>query len=315
MLEGFAYLGIEKTIPLIKVMVAIALWNKQTKSLHFIRDHLGKKPLYAGWVDNKIAFASELKSLEKLAKTRLKIDKEAFQAYRYFGFIPAPLSIYKNIYKLPPAHWVTLHGNDLKEKKSDVLLQKKQRYWSLRKSDDVLDKTQSRAQLKPILSAAVAKRMVADVPLGAFLSGGIDSSLITAIMQEQSNKAVKTYSIGFNDHTHDESRHAEKIAKHLNTDHTTYMVTPEESLKVIPDLPQIYDEPFADYSQIPTIVLCQQAKKDTTVALSGDGGDEVFCGYKRYFMLKKLLDTARPIPKILLYPSHNIYNTLKINGK
>lgn len=320
MLEGFALLGVERTLSIIKGMFAIALWDKQEKTLTLIRDHVGKKPLYVGWVDNKLVFASELKAIVALNGGRPEIDMEAMASYRYFGFVPAPRSIYKNIVKLRPAHYIVLHERDLSDQSSGALLSKMKAYWTLKKGEENPD---AGDRLQEVLRNAVSGRMMSDVPLGAFLSGGIDSSLVTALMQEQSDTPVKTYSIGFDDGAFDESKHAEKVAAHLKTEHTTYMVTPRETLDIIPSLPQIYDEPFADYSQIPTTVLCAQARKDTIVALSGDGGDEVFCGYKRYFMLKRLLDKTSSIPyplrsvmahTITALPQ-NFYNALKVNGK
>lgn len=323
LLESFSILGIEKTLARIKGMFAIALWDAKDKKLHLMRDHLGKKPLYVGWVDNKIAFASELKALRAMKAHSFEIDQAAFQAYRYFGFIPAPQSIYKGIFKLPPAHCVTLEAKDLKDKRADVFIRKSCKYWVLQKRTSVLSPEDLRVQLKELLLEAVSARMMADVPLGAFLSGGVDSSLVSAMMQAQSARNIKTYSIGFENSDFDESRHAEKIAQHLKTDHTTYRVSAADCLNVIPHLPHIYDEPFADYSQIPSIVLCQQARKDTIVALSGDGGDEVFCGYKRYFMLKRLLDKTDFLPRtcrgalagLLEALPQPVYNRLGVNGK
>lgn len=326
LLEGFATLGRDKTLSLIKGMFAIALWDRQDRSLHFMRDHLGKKPLYIGWVGGYIAFASELKAIESLARSvgaSLHIDHDAFDAYRYFGFVPAPGCIYKHIFKILPAHSLTLTADDLQSKGVDVPVQNQKRYWSLRKSADLLSAEEWRAKLKTSLCDAVAQRMMSDVPLGAFLSGGIDSSLVSALMQTQSSKPIKTYSIGFYDDAFDESRHAEKIASHLKTDHTTYMATPADGLALVERLSDIYDEPFADYSQIPTVLLCQKARQDTVVALSGDGGDEGFCGYKRYFMLKRLLDATHKIPhglrvmiaRIATMPSQGAYNRFGLNGK
>ena len=323
LLESFALLGIGKTLSMMKGMFAIALWDKREHTLHLIRDHLGKKPLYAGWVDGMIAFASELKALVKLAEKPLEIDDEAFEAYRYFGFVPAPRSIYRHIFKVRPGHFVTLHREDLKGRAPQLILEKMKRYWHLEKGRELISGHEAKEQLKAILLKAVGQRMVSDVPLGAFLSGGIDSSLVTALMQAQSGKPVKSYSIGFDNSTYDESHHAEKVAAHLKTDHTSYHVNAAECLDIIPDLPRIYDEPFADYSQIPTAILCRQARKDTVVALSGDGGDEGFCGYKRYFMLKKLLDKTRPVPAPLRHmmarglalPSQGLYNALGFNGR
>ena len=320
LLEGFTRLGIEKTLAIIKGMFAIALWDEKEQKLHLIRDHFGKKPLYLGIVEGKLVFASELKAIKVLTSQMPEISEDAFRHYRYFGFIPAPYSIYKNIVKLKPAHMVSFSKEALASLSVDKIISRMEPYWHLQSADKSND---ALGHVKETLARAVKQRMVSDVPLGAFLSGGIDSSLITALMQSQSNTPVKTFSIGFTNGAFDESRHAEKIANHLKTDHTTYMVTPQESLNIIPDLPRIYDEPFADYSQIPTAILCQQAKKGTTVALSGDGGDEVFCGYKRYFMLQKLLKTTQHIPAplrnimalMLTIPSQKIYNGAKVNGK
>ena len=307
LLEYLSHFGLHKTLENIKGMFAFALWDKKELSLTLAGDHVGKKPLYFGRVGNQLAFASELKSIQVLANASLTIDQQAFAHYSYYGFIPAPRSIYKGIYKLPPAHYVTLYAPD-----HDPNMV---RYWQAKKTQPVKNNN-----LKKLLSSAVHDRMISDVPLGAFLSGGIDSSLVTALMQENSTKPIKTYSIGFSDQAFDESRHAEKIAAHLGTDHTTYHVNEAECLNIIPDLPQIYDEPFADYSQIPTVALCREARKDTIVALSGDGGDEVFCGYKRYFLLKKLLDTTKYAPRSMIATAiktmgQGTYNRLGINGK
>lgn len=316
LLESFVHLGISKTLELIQGMFAIALWDKQERTLTLIRDHVGKKPLYAGWIDDKFTFASELKALQKLSPTPLKIDQNALDYYKYFGFIPAPFSIYKNIYKVPAGHIVTLNEADILAKKPDVILSKKEQYWTVQKRPEE-DKS---SNIKGVLSKAVSQRMISDVPLGSFLSGGIDSSLVTALMQEHSGDPIKTYAIGFTNGQFDESKHAEKIAAHLGTDHTTYHVTEADTQQIIPDLPYIYDEPFADYSQIPTAILCRQAAQNTTVALSGDGGDEVFCGYKRYFMLKKLLDTTQHLPRktiasMLKIVGQGVYNAIGLNGK
>ncbi len=323
LLEAFALLGLSKTLSIIKGMFAIALWDKKERTLFLARDHIGKKPLYIGWVDGKIAFASELKALKILAHSGLDINHEAMDYYNYFGFIPAPHSIYKGIFKLEAGHFIVLNEQDINSKSKNIILEKSQLYWQVKKPAQQLETGAWQEQLKQILQNAVKGRMVSDVPLGAFLSGGIDSSLITALMQEQSDTKIKTYSIGFENAAFDESRHAAKVAAHLKTDHTSYMVTPEETLQIIPELPNIYDEPFADYSQIPTAILCQQASKDTVVAISGDGGDEVFCGYKRYFLLKKLLDTSNNLPYAarkaialaLSLPSQGAYNKLHMNGK
>ncbi len=313
LLECFAALGIEKTLKAACGMFAIALWDKEERSLTLMRDPLGKKPLYAGFVGGIFVFASELKAFQGFGEG-LKVNQKAFDLYNAFGFVPEPLSIYEGVYKLPPAHIAVLTEDDLVRQEF-----KPARYWHIEKAAQRADDL----PLEDLLKRAVAERMVSDVPLGAFLSGGIDSSLVTALMQAQSSAKVKTYSIGFESGAFDESIHAEKVAAHLGTDHKTYMVSETQARDIVPDLPQIYDEPFADYSQIPTALLCREARKDTVVALSGDGGDEVFCGYKRYFMLKKLWDKTSGLPvnlrgvliKALLMPSQGTYNALRLNGK
>ncbi|MCB1652300.1 MAG: asparagine synthase (glutamine-hydrolyzing), partial [Alphaproteobacteria bacterium] len=316
LLEHFSHCGVSETLEHIKGMFALALWDRRERTLTLARDHIGKKPLYAGWIDGCLIFASELKALQAFASSSLEIDREALEQFNYFGFIPAPRSIYKNVSKISPGSVVTLHESDLRSKNTKIITEKMTRYWRVKKGSN--DKKQK--PFKEIISEAVALRMISDVPLGSFLSGGIDSSLVTALMQEQSTRPVKTYSIGFTDEAFDESLIAEKIAAHLGTDHTTYRVKEADALGVIQDLPQIYDEPFADYSQIPTLVLCAQARKDTIVALSGDGGDEVFCGYKRYFMLKKLLAAARFMPRrqvasLLERIGQSGYKRIGLNGK
>lgn len=316
LLECFEALGIEKTLQAASGMFAIALWDRQERTLTLMRDPLGKKPLYAGFVGKSFVFASELKAFHAFGRDRLQLSKKAFGLYNAFGFVPENLSIYEGIYKIAPAHFVTLRAG---EGAGAGITGKSQRYWQIEKAPP----QKGEEPLEELLKRVVAERMVSDVPLGAFLSGGIDSSLVTALMQAQSAGKVKTYSIGFESGAFDESVHAEKVAAHLGTDHKTYMVREEQAREIVPLLPQIYDEPFADYSQIPTVLLCREARKDTVVALTGDGGDEVFCGYKRYFMLKKLWDKLgglsaqkrKMLVGALLLPSQGTYNMLRLNGK
>ena len=323
LLECFARIGFKKTLNLIKGMFTIALWDNKEEQLFLVRDHVGKKPLYFGIVKDKIVFASELKAIKNISGNDLKINNKALNLYNYFGFIPSPYSIYSDIYKLPPSNYIIIGKNDILDRDSKNLIEKAKQYWQFTKNDNQLSEKCWRRELHSILKESVSQRMISDAPLGAFLSGGIDSSLISALMQENSNSAINTYSIGFLNSEFDESRHAEKVAKHLGTNHTTYVIEAQDTQKIIPDLHKIYDEPFADYSQIPTSILCQQAKIDTTVALSGDGGDEVFCGYKRYFMLKKLWDYSNVMPlalrkkisALLLLASQGTYNKLGVNGK
>ncbi|MGB0719968.1 MAG: asparagine synthase (glutamine-hydrolyzing) [Bdellovibrionales bacterium] len=316
LLEHIAHCGLDETLRRAKGMFAFALWDRKDKILTLARDHIGKKPLYAGWVEGCFVFASELKAIEAFASNKLPIDQAAFTAYQYFGFVPTPQSIYKDICKIHPGSILHLLADDVSHNKRPDIASTMKRYWKPEKGSFL----KKEIDINYLIKDAVALRMVSDVPLGVFLSGGIDSSLVASMMQEQSMTPIKSYAIAFSDHAFDESHHAEKIAAHLGTDHTTYRVDEGEALRVIPDLPRIYDEPFADYSQIPSVVLCAQARKDTVVALSGDGGDEVFCGYKRYFMLHRLLQATRFMPRkaisaALRSVEQGTYNRLGLNGK
>lgn len=313
LLEGFARLGRDAVLRLIKGMFAIALWDRREKTLTLMRDHVGKKPLYYGFVGGDFVFASELKAVLAGRDARPPVCRTALAQYDFFGFVPEPLSIFEGIYKLPPAHYIVIPSDvSPHEFKNET-----------NRFDDIFrHRGDDDRSLEDVLIAAVRGRMMADVPLGAFLSGGIDSSLVTALMQSVSDQPVKTYSIGFSG-AFDESTHAEKVAAHLGTDHTTYHVGEADARAVIPQLARIYDEPFADYSQIPSVILCQKARQDTVVALSGDGGDEFFCGYKRYFMLKRMWDRLGGLPypariamaRALRLLSQGGYNALGQNGK
>lgn len=279
--------GLERALQEIDGMFAFALYDREERVLHLARDRMGKKPLYYGWMGNVFLFGSELKALRAHPDFKAEIDRNALATYVRHNCIAAPWSIYKGVYKLPPASYLTLPLDRRADSKPET-------YWNVRQVaiegtrqpldlpfDEMLD------QLNDILEDAVVKRMVSDVPLGAFLSGGIDSSLVTAIMQKNSTKPVKTFCIGFEESGYNEAPHARQIADHLGTDHTEYYVTAEEARNVIPDLPKIFDEPFGDSSQIPTYHVSRLARQEVTVALSGDGGDEGFAGYSRYYKAQK----------------------------
>lgn len=282
MLAAFERWGVGGALRRFNGMFALALWDRATQTLHLARDRLGEKPLYYGWCGKTLLFASELKALRLHPAWRGEIDRDALAAYLRHNYVPAPHSIYRGISKLPPAHSVeiTLEG----ETPPPVS------YWSLRESAEagVARPMQGSEQaladeLDLLLRDAVKIRTVADVPVGVFLSGGIDSSTVVALMQAQSKDPVKTFSIGFAEEGYNEAVHAKAVAAHLGTDHTELYVTPQEALAVIPSLPDIYDEPFSDSSQIPTLLVSKLARSKVTVTLSGDGGDELFCGYVRYF--------------------------------
>jgi len=279
-------------------MFAIALWDRQTQRLFLIRDRLGEKPLYYGKVAKAFVFGSELKALKAHPHWSGEIDPDALTLYMQHGYIPAPYSVYKGIKKLTPGSILTMDFSQ-----SDSVITETT-YWSMNDvayegqmnlligSDDDLI-----GGLEDLLLASVKQQMVADVPLGAFLSGGIDSSTVVALMQSISSQPVKTFSIGFDYEGYDEAGYARQVAQYLGTDHTELYVTAEDALSVIPKLPLIYDEPFADSSQIPTYLVSELARQHVTVSLSGDGGDELFCGYTRYFMVNNIWKKLSLLPR------------------
>ncbi len=286
MLASFSQWGLERAIQDFNGMFAFALWDKQEQVLHLGRDRLGEKPLYYGCVGQTLVFGSELKALKAYPYFQAEINRDALALFVRHNYIPAPYSIYKGIYKLPPGTVLTWKGHA-----HSITVP----YWSAKQVAEngvvqpfVGSEAEAVANLDALLREAVALRMVADVPLGAFLSGGIDSSTIVALMQAQSTQPVKTFSIGFYEDAYNEAHYAKEVAQHLGCDHTELYVTPEEAIAVIPKLPTLYDEPFSDPSQIPTFLVSQLARGQVTVALSGDGGDELFTGYDRYFLGQRI---------------------------
>jgi asparagine synthase (glutamine-hydrolysing) len=266
-------------------MFAFALWDGRERELTLGRDRLGEKPLYYGWRgqgrERSFLFGSELKTLREHPAFDTEVDREALTDLLRLNYVPAPHSIYSGINKLPPGHLLSLRSG-----RSDPQLRC---YWSgadaaVRGVADPLRLGDAEAidALESLLKDAIGQQMIADVPLGAFLSGGVDSSMIVALMQAQSARPIQTFSIGFVEEQYDEAVHARAVAAHLGTDHTEFYVTPDEALAVIPRLATIYDEPFADSSQIPTFLVSQLARRQVTVSLSGDAGDELFGGYNRY---------------------------------
>lgn len=265
-------------------MFAFALWDRREYVLYLVRDRLGIKPLYYGWMGKTFLFGSELKALRFHPDFNGKINRNALALYLRFCYIPAPYSIYEGIYKLPPGTILTLHCADTGSDPTPIP------YWSAREVaergiavpftgsvDEAIE------HLDSLLRNAIKLRMIADVPLGAFLSGGVDSSTVVALMQAQCSRPVKTFSIGFYEQGYNEANQAKAVAAHLGSDHTELYVTPEQAMAVIPKLPTLYDEPFSDSSQIPTFLVSEFARRKVTVSLSGDGGDEIFAGYNRYF--------------------------------
>lgn len=284
-LAAFAQWGIEASLRDFVGMFAFALWDSQERTLHLARDRMGEKPLYYGWSGDVFLFGSELKALRAHPRWNSQLSKQAFALYLKRGYVPAPLSIYADIFKLLPGSWLSLPLFQCEPGR----LPEPVRFWSFREAVEAGNThpfrgtaVEAQDELHRLLSEAVSGQMVADVPLGAFLSGGIDSSTVVALMQAQSTRPVKTFSIGFWESSRDEAPMAKAVAQHLGTDHSELYVTPDEALAVIPSLPETYDEPFADSSAIPTFLVSRLARRHVTVSLSGDGGDELFGGYTHY---------------------------------
>ena len=282
LLAAFETWGVEKALQATVGMFALALWDRVERRLILARDRIGEKPLYYGWSNGTFLFASELKALDAYPGWRPDIDREALALYMRYAYVPLPYSIYTGIRKLLPGTYATISSacpaGYWPEPKP---------YWSavaVAKQPHRRDWTDSVAadELNRLLSLAVKGQMVADVPLGVLLSGGIDSSTVVALMQAQSSRPVKTFSIGFREDDYNEAPGAKAVAEHLGTDHTEFYVSPADALAVIPHLSSMYDEPFGDSSAIPTYLVARLAKQQVTVALSGDGGDELFGGYNRY---------------------------------
>jgi asparagine synthase (glutamine-hydrolysing) len=275
-------------------MFALAVWDRAERALHLVRDRFGEKPLYYGRSGGHFLFGSELKALRAHPGWQGRIDRGALTLYFRFNYVPAPFSIYEGIHKLLPGHIATVRAG----REPDVTP-----YWSLDEvardglahplegSDEELV-----ALVEDRLRRTIAEEMVADVPLGALLSGGIDSSVVVALMQTQSPRPIRTFTIGFHEADFNEATHAKAVAAHLGTDHTELYVAPAEAQAVIPRLPELWDEPFGDSSQIPTFLVSELARRQVTVALSGDGGDEMFGGYNRYFEATRLWSLLRRVP-------------------
>ena len=298
LLEACALWGVEAAIERAIGMFAFALWDRKTRSLTLARDRLGIKPLYYAVSPERILFASQLKAFRPAPHWKPTIDEDAVVGYLRHAYIAQPRTIYREAEKLAPGHILTLREGSTPSPKC---------FWDLRgiavagqrRNDPVPDPREAADQLDALLRDSVKLRMIADVPLGAFLSGGIDSSTVVALMQAQSTRAVKTFSIGFHESGYDEAQCAKQVAAHLGTDHTEFYVEPRHALDVIPHLADWFDEPFADPSQIPTYLVSELTRKHVTVALSGDGGDELFAGYNRYVWAERLARAVNLVPRPL----------------
>src|SRR6266851_578987 len=276
--------GIEFTLGISAGMFAFVVWDRHERTLTLARDRMGEKPLYYGWQGGSFLFGSELKALRVHPGFRREIDREVLADYMRHGYIRAPHCIYQNIFKLLPGTYLQVSTS-----RAAGVLPAPKIYWSMRevveqgRRDPFQgDEEEAARILEDLLGRAVALQSIADVSLGAFLSGGIDSSLVVALMQARSSKPVKTFTIGFNETRFNEAVHARAVAEHLGTDHTELYVDSHDAMQVIPKLPLLFDEPFGDSSAIPTYLVSQLARSKVTVSLSGDGGDEIFGGYSRY---------------------------------
>ena len=288
--------GVSATLEKLNGMFAFALWDMQRRVLSLARDRIGEKPLYYGINGGSLLFGSELKALTAHPHWQPKLNRDSLCIYMRHAYIPAPHSIYQGIYSLPPAHWLEIDAESLRIDEPTC-------YWNFTSQVELATQqrhtqptTQLIDELEGRLREAIGLRMVSDVPLGAFLSGGLDSSTVVALMQAQSSRPVNTFTIGFDVPGYNEAENAKAIAQYLGTNHTELYLTPADAIAVIPELPLIWDEPFADSSQIPTLLLSRLTRQHVSVALSGDGGDEIFCGYNRYAQGHRLHRLLRRMP-------------------
>ncbi len=293
-LEACAKWGVDNAVNELIGMFAFSLWDRHERKLSLVRDRIGIKPLYWQFTSGRIAFASELKALRVMPDWKPEVDKHALGSYLRHAYVPAPATIYSDVFKLPPGNILTWKAGESPEINQ---------YWDplalASMNEQVhhsISDNEAIDQLDNLLGDAVQRRMISDVPFGAMLSGGIDSSVVTALMQKHSDRPVKTFSIGFNESDYNEAMYASEVAKHLGTEHTELYVESKHSLDVIEKIPTMYDEPFADASQIPTFLISKLIKNHVTVALSGDGGDELFAGYTRYQWAGKCATVAKYLP-------------------
>lgn len=297
--------GLEEALQKTVGMFAIALWDRETRELTLARDRFGEKPLHYGKVNNNFVFASELKAIRKTPGFNNPINQDALSEFLRFSYVPAPLCIYEDLHKLMPGTYCIV--------KRDFSIEH-HTYWSAIEQARHAQQnqfqgsfTEAADQLEQLLMQSVKDKMISDVPLGAMLSGGIDSSTIVALMQAQSDRPIDTFSIGFHQAEYNEAEHAKAVAKHLGTNHSELYLSGQDCLDIIPKLPELYDEPFADSSQIPTFLVSKLARESVTVALTGDGGDELFGGYDRYFRSEYLWAKAQKFPLAI---RSTLFNTL-----
>lgn len=303
LLEAIAYWGLKAALQRCNGMFAFALWDRSEKILHLARDRMGKKPLYYAKMGRYVIFASEIKALCAHPAFRKDIDRNALTLYLRYCYVPEPFAIFKNTFKLQPSELLAINGKQNNPSiKRDVYWDSANMVATALREPFVASETEAKTRLHDLLLDAVRLRMIADVPLGAFLSGGIDSSIVVALMQTLSDNPTKTFTIGFHEQGYNEAQNAAQVARHLGTEHTELYVTPKEAMAVIPQLPRLYDEPFADVSQIPTFLVSQLARQHVTVALSGDGGDELFAGYNRHRWVPLFWSRFGRLPAVIKRP-------------
>lgn len=298
LLACFEQWGIDRTIKRCVGMFAMAVWDEKAQELILIRDRMGEKPLYYGYVDGCFVFGSELRSLAALSSSRLDFNRDAFALFLRYGYIPQQYSAYLGISKLQPGSMLRLAAHHVHAREVPETI----KYWDLDSflpvaATGFLSETETVDQLEALLEQSIQGQMLSEVPLGAFLSGGIDSSAIVALMQKRSLKPIKTFTVGFHDKHFNEAEHARAVARHLGTEHTEFYVTAQDALAVVPRIAEIYDEPFSDSSQIPTFLISKLARTKVTVSLSGDGGDELFLGYGRYTLLSGYVHSMGILPQ------------------
>ena len=299
LVEAIDRWGLLQTLVRTNGMFALAVWDLTERRLFLARDRLGIKPLYYGWLGEQFVFGSELKALVAHPSFDAEIDRDALCLFLQHSYVSGPNSIYRGIFKLMPGHWLTVEAGDSQG------VQKSTAYWNLKQIADrgaaePFTGTTAEAveRLDQLLADSVRLRQLSDVPLGAFLSGGVDSSMVVALMQQQHDRPPRTFTIGFHEPRYNEAEYARRVAEHLGTEHVELYVSPEQACDVIPHLPAMYDEPFADSSQIPTFLVSQLARQHVTVVLSGDGGDELFGGYDRYAFIERLWQRIGRFPDV-----------------
>lgn len=309
LLNAFAHWGLESTVTKLQGMFAFAIWDELEQKLTLCRDRMGEKPLYYGWLKDTFVFASELSALEAVG-IPLSVDQQAISTYLHFGYVSAPSSIYSGIYKLPPACWLELNEASLRQKPaafngSPGAENGPTHYWNInqvakeKRQGQFSDSAQAIRQLDRTLQEVISDQMISDVPLGCFLSGGIDSTTVAAVMNHISDTQVETFTIGFDNPEFNEAPFASRIAEHLGTRHNELYIGLDDCLDVAPSMGNIYDEPLADSSQIPTFLVSKMARSRVTVCLSGDGGDELFGGYNRYYWTDRTWKSTGWLPIIL----------------